>query len=934
MCAFRRYSQNCLQGLVHLAIRAPWSTVVTAVVLAGLALWVTATRLEFETSRNALASSDAPYIQLYNELKADFGQLDYIVVVVEPTRLARGKQFVRALSARLRADTRHFEAVIDRVDTQRLEGKKLLLLSPQELRTLRQRLDDARDFISDVARSPGLGQLLTSINQEISKALVSHLTGGLLGLSTSKTPATETAAAGSSLDVSFLEALFTEMNRALETPDSYQYESPWTRFFLEDGAIFSQDGYLTSKNNRFLFVLVDDRVTKGSLVKHAIPLRLLRQHLQALRQDFPDVQAGVTGGKALSNDEMLAAQRDTIVATAIALVGVAVLFIVAFRQVRRPLLVVAMLVVAVCWAMGFTTLTVGHLNILSVAFMPILIGLGIDFGIHLLARYGEERAHQQDFAASIRTAYWHTGPSVVAAALTTALAFYAIMLADFRGLVELGFIAGSGMLLCLLASFTVLPALLALGERHQRPQPGVWKASSHDPLQGLKRFPRTLLGLIVLLTLAGIFLEPLPKFDYNLLNMQARGTESVVWEHRLREGSGRSSWFALSVATSLDELYQKKARFNALPAVDRVASLASVVPPDQDVRLPLVRELAPYVRDLPATWDQPEPVDLDELNLMLRKIRFKLQRKASDWDPNKRPSEAQLTAARNALLDLQERLRTIPAETVRDALETFQQALLADFADKLTLLQRNVDPTPITLQDVPVRLRQRFVSKTDRFLLQVFARDNIWERDAMQTFVSQLQSVDPEVTGPPVVAFYSIQHMLRGYTRGAISALLVISGVIWFLFRRLKPTLLAMVPMVLGGFWAMVCMALLDLQLNMANLIVLPLYLGIAVDDGIHLVHRMLESPEDATSPLARSTGKAILLTSLTSIVGFGSLMLAHHFGVFSLGVLATLGVGFALIATLGVLPLILRILPPTSPPSPRRRLPLAPAMPDVSSRS
>ncbi|MCZ6872890.1 MAG: MMPL family transporter, partial [bacterium] len=280
-------------------------------------------------------------------------------------------------------------------------------------------------------------------------------------------------------------------------------------------------------------------------------------------------------------------------------------------------------------------------------------------------------------------------------------------------------------------------------------------------------------------------------------------------------------------------------------------------------------------------------------------------------------------------LALQKRLRAT-AKTAHATLEAFQGALMADFAAKLDLLQRNINPTPITLADIPSHLRQRYVSKSGRYLLQIFSRHNIWEREPMREFVTQLQTVDADITGSPVIAFYSIRQMLRGYTRGGLYALLVIIGIIVILFRRLKPTLLAIIPMLVGGLWTMACMAIFDLSLNMANLIILPLFIGIAVDDGIHLVHRMLESPEDATSPLARSTGKAIVLTSLTSIVGFGSLMIAGHAGVFSLGVIAATAVGCALIATLVVLPLILHLFATASVSS---SPPLASTDLDVSSR-
>ena len=879
--------------------------------MAGLAVWYTVTTLTFSTSRNALASSNARYIKAYETVKEDFGSLDYIVVVIEPPTLERGKQFVQALAPRLRADTQHFQAVIDTIDTTSLEGKKLLFLSPDELRTLQQRLDDTQDLIFDLTETPGLAPLLSSINQEISQALVSHLTSELLGTSKpSDTPSTPEPETPQALDITFLSALFQEMDAALATPDAYAFQSPWSSFFLEDGEVFSKDGYLTSKDDRFLFILVDDRTTQGGFVKHAVPLQRLRTHIAEVQRQFPEVQAGVTGGDALNNDEMVAAQRDTILATGLALVGVAVLFIVAFRQIWRPMLVVAMLLVALCWTLGFTTLTVGHLNILSVSFLPILIGLGIDFGIHLMARYGEERAKQEDFDRALQTAFRQTGPSVAAAAVTTALAFYAVMLADFRGLAELGLIAGSGMLLCLLASFTVLPAMLALHERQRLVSPGVWQAFERDPLRGLMRFPWFTGGLIALITLLGMVLLPRPQFDYNLLNLQAKKTESVIWENRLHDGSGRSSWYGLSVADSLDELRQKKARFDALPVVERIESVASLLPDDQAERQQLVEQLAPYVEDVESDWENPEPVELDTLQTLLRKIRFKLQRDADEWTPSKRPSETDLTAARTALVAVQERLEAISPDAALAALSQFQQHLMADFASKLDFLQRNVNPTLITLDDIPLQLHQRFIGKSGRFLLQIFARDNIWERDAMQAFVMQLQTIDPDITGPPVVAFYSIRHMQQGYARGGVYAFIVIIGIVLILVRRLKPTLLALLPVVLGGLWTMACMALLDLNFNMANLIILPLFLGIAVDDGIHMVHRMMEDKRAATSPLAHSTGKAIVLTSLTTMVGFGSLMVARHSGIFSLGLLSALAVGCSMIAALVALPLVLHLLP------------------------
>jgi uncharacterized protein len=912
----RDVGQRGVWAVVRLSITFPWTTLVMAVVLAILSIWYTSNHLEFQTSRNALVSQNAGYIQRFEEIDKDFYDLDAFIVVIEPPHLERGKQFMHALVPWLRADTQHFSRVIDRIDTSSLEGKKLLLLSPEDLRTLQQRLQDAQTLLTDLAAAPGLQQLLASVNQEISKALVSHLTGSFLGNSTPTT-----AESGQALDVTFLSALFREMEQALAAPATYVFRSPWASFFLKDSQILSQEGYLTAENDRLLFVLVEDRPADRGFVKHAVPLQALRAHIKAVQQDFPDVQAGVTGSMALGSDEMVSSQRDTALATVLSLISVGVLYIAIFWEVWSPLRVQIALQLAICWSLGWATLTVGHLNILSVTFAPVLIGLADNLGIHLAARYSEERTAGHDFRTAMEIAARQTGPGIVTAGISVILAFYAVMLANFPGLAELGFIAGSGELLCMVASFTVLPALFAVSQRYLRTRATAWQVQErrtwnwHWP----GRHPRLMLAGIGGLTLIGVLVSPLPKFDYNLLHLQAKGTESVAWENRLLEESDRSSWYALSTADSLAELRRKKAQFAALPVVDRVESLASMLPPNQEERLALLAEIAPVVDSISATWENVEPIDVEEIGNTLEKIRFKLQQPPTDWDPAKRPSEEALTAARTALIAIQERLKTMPPATASQALDAFQQGLMADFAAKWSLLQHNVYPKgPVTLDDVPSYLRERFVGQSGRYLLQIFARDNIWEREPMRTFVSQLQTVDADVTGPPVVALYSIQNMQQGYVLGGVYALITIVGVTLVHFRRLKPTWLALLPLGVAALWMLPCMALFGVQLNIANLIVIPLFMGMAIDNGIHLVDRALEPPRTASERTTQSTGKAVVLATLTTIAGFGSLMVARHAGIFSFGLLLALSVTCNLVAVFTVLPLLLRIVrldtAPTTP--------------------
>ena len=266
---------------------------------------------------------------------------------------------------------------------------------------------------------------------------------------------------------------------------------------------------------------------------------------------------------------MVSSQRDTALATVLSLISVGVLYIAIFWEVWSPLRVQIALQLAICWSLGWATLTVGHLNILSVSFARFSSVWRITWAFTWRRVIVRNALPAMIFVPRWRSARQWSGHCDCG--ISVALAFYAVMLANFPGLAELGFIAGSGELLCMVASFTVLPALFAVSQRYLRTRAAAWQAKERRSWSWSwpGRYPRlTLAGIGVLILIS--VLVAAPKFDYNLLHLQAKGTESVVWENRLLEESGHSSRYALSTADSLEELRRKKARFEALPVVDRV----------------------------------------------------------------------------------------------------------------------------------------------------------------------------------------------------------------------------------------------------------------------------------------------------------------------------------------------------------------------------
>ncbi|MCO6457595.1 MAG: MMPL family transporter, partial [Pirellulaceae bacterium] len=348
----------------------------------------------------------------------------------------------------------------------------------------------------------------------------------------------------------------------------------------------------------------------------------LRRVVRELARHEPDVRLGVTGLPVLEHDEMQASQDDMLRTGLVSLVGVAVLFITGFGGVRLPLMTVLALLLAMAWSFGFVTLAVGHLNILSISFGVILIGLGIDFGIHFVTRYQQVRLEAEDVAGALRETASSVGPGIVTGGLTTALAFCSAWLTDFTGVAELGVIAGGGILLCIAAALLVLPALILTVDGNDID--GAAERSSALPVGRmcwpLVGRPKWALGVAVLVTLGLAAGLPRLRYDHNLLNLQPRNLESVELERRLLERSDRSVWFALSVCDSPAELLARKARFERLPSVQRTEQIADLLPAHDPRRAVWIQQIRRRLSGLPDRAPLVRAASRSELRSELERI--------------------------------------------------------------------------------------------------------------------------------------------------------------------------------------------------------------------------------------------------------------------------------------------------------------------------
>lgn len=860
-----------LAWITGLATRFPAAIVALAVTAAIFSIVLSVNRLGFRTSRLDLLNPNCSHNQLWIDYIDEFGDQDDVVVVVEGADRQVVVPVLEEISSVLIQEEHLFQAVLHEVDLSTIRGKGLYYLPQAELRAIEPMLDELGPIVDgDWARL----NLIT-----MSDGLCFQLHDPQY-------------AAQRPVILAKLDRLSKSLLASL-AQESY-YQSPWPEM-PQSVAMLSELGpkYLLANEGRLGLVLLRLVIDKKAFASGTEAIDTLRGLIAQSQVKHPEVKIGLTGLPVMENDEMRSSQSAMTWASVLSLVGVTCLFVAGFGGLRHPMMAVVVLLLGMAWAFGYITLVIGHLNILSIAFAVILIGLGIDFGIHYVARYLQLRtATRQSDEALTRTASG-VGPGVVTGAVTTSLAFFMAGFTDFTGVAELGWIAAGGILLCLVATVVVLPALIHLSDANRFHQILPVPLDIRGWLEPLVSRPLLTLTFSVAAT-AGLSVGISQVwYDHNLLNLQPDGIESVELERKLLTESDQSVWFALSIADSREELFARKEQFLKQPSVERVEEIASLLPVDHEQKRPIIERIGQRLVHLP---ERPPEIPVDppaELGQALARAQVLVSNIPAAADIAR-----QLEQARDAL-------RRLTAEDCSERLRACQHGMASDLLSRLIKIRAMANPDPPKLTDLPEGLVTRFVGQNqNRYLMKIYSKANIWDMVAMKRFVHEVRQVDPNATGNPLQTYEASLQMKASYEHAAWYALGAILVVLMFDFGSARYTLLAMLPLGFGMLQMVGIMGLLDIPLNPANMIVLPLLLGIGVDDGVHVVHdfRCQRGPYR----ISPSTASAVLITSLTTMIGFGSLMIASHRGLQSLGRVLTIGVVTCLFASLVMLPAML----------------------------
>lgn len=899
-------------GLVDIVATAPRLVLLISFGVAAIGGVAFCTSLEYRTQRSDLMSPDKDYQRRWQRYVSEFGEDDDMVVVVEGGTRERRRAAIERLAGVIGRQPHLFERLFWKVDLANLRSRALLFMPADQLAAI----DDNLHRMGPLLSGP-LGSLAWKSLNLTTLLRQARIRAGQF----------DPSVALSEADTQFLTQLHGVVGAAVAAlQDPAAYRNPWSSLMPENrgsAAMLDEPQYLEAGDGAIALLLVRPVKEAGSFTPALASVQALRSTIAAGRTEFADCQFGLTGLPVLETDEMEASQSDTNRAGWLALGGVAALYLVVYRGLRRPLLTVLSLVTGTLWAMGWLTLTVGHLNILSSCFAVMLIGIG-DYGVLWIAHYEVERRAGRSVAEANRSSAVTIGPSIVTAAFTTAFAFFAAMLADFQAVAELGWIAGCGVLFCALATLIVMPSMLVVSDRRGalasafqvvtsagdrlaspiRPRQPAW-------LPGLMRRPQWVLAASVgIAVVAGVFASRV-RYDHNLLHMQSSDLESVRWEHRLLDQSAGSSWCALSHVATPAEARALQVRYEQLPEVSRVVSAAMLIPPDQDRKLPLVRTIHDRLTGLPELKAAMNPTPCSPADLR-KEIVFLMGALAPQAPVSPQPILEQLL---RCLAQLRDQMTAGSDAAMHARLNDFGQRLTRDLLSDLHKLRDVSHPTAIGLGDLPQALHDRWIGRDGRWLVQAYARDGLWDIEPLEQFVRAARTVDPEATGKPFGTLEGLRAMQHGFAWAGVYALTVIVAVLAFDFRTVRHTLLALAPLAMGAILTLGIMGLCGVALNPANMIALPLIVGVGVDNGVHVLHDFLTGGK--RHALARTTGVGIAVSALTTVLGFGTLMVGSHRGLVSLGLVLAIGVTACMAAALVMLPAALQLLGATAARTP-----------------
>ncbi len=869
-----RWIERMLSCWVDGVMRRGIPILILVLALALLAGWQATRDLGIDTHSSNMIDPHEIYRVESNRLKRLFPLVtDQILVIVRGRTADETDAAAAWLAGRLQRHREVFDGVFASGVDPFLEREGLLLIKRDRLYDLTSRLSSGAPLLEDLIADPRLAVFFDDLAR-----------------------AGRAEEHGVSLDI--VADLFSEVAGVIEAAGEGRTRPlSWQRLFGRKETIHQQ------------LIVLHPRLDFHTFQPARLAVQTVRKEMAAMPADLRAASTiHLTGEPVLRSEELHSVSEGIEVSAGLSLLLVVVLLGLALRSWQGCLCALTSLVVSLVLTAGFAAVTVGSLNLISIAFTVLMIGLGIDFAIHLLLHYREELRHEASRVVAVRRAARGIARGLTLAAVTTAAAFYSFAPTKFIGMAQLGIISGTGIIIAFAVTLTVIPAMIRLLPRVRRPAPE-WQGGMRFVLALEKASPVTL-AISLLLALAASMLVPKVRFDADPMHLRDPAAPAVRAFALLFDRPQDNPYRLHFIAADRRQADRFAERVRALPEVREVTTISRFLPADQDERMDEIDFLAGdlwFVGE--ASGDAlrkavARPVDRRATVAALKKLAASARAMAARGDAPRHQAAARLAASVDALLDrVEERGEADPSSL----LEELRDAAFRFFPDVVARLKRQLHPAPLTLENLPARIRDRYLAATGEARAEVIPAEDLRIPDNRRRFVDAVRAIEPRVAGSAYAVLRAAEIVAQAMMQATAAAFLLAVLLVAFVLRQVAAVVLVMVPLLFAGLLTLAAGVLFDIPFNFANVIVLPLLIGMGVDAAIHLVAQARDL-DHAESVFRTSTPRAILFSALTTMASFGTLVLSSHRGTASMGKLLLLALSLTLVSTLVVLPAMLEI--------------------------
>ncbi len=798
-----------------------------------------------------------------------------LLILVDGASFEQARDASIVLAEGLAARSELFEKVFLPRDAF-FDEHALLYMDTDELEELADRLAQVQPYVAGLARDGTLRGLVNLIERGVAAVRDGDIEGEEL--------------------VPMLDAFIGSLDAALE---GRTHRLSWAEAVA---------GRELEADDMRRFVVVRPKLDTSKFVAGEAAMAGINGVISELGLDRVEgLRVRVTGDIALSYEEMTLVKEQARTAGVASFMVVTVLLYVALGSIAMVGATVVMLLAGLACTGAFAAAVIGSVNVISIAFAVMFIGLSVDFGIHFCLHYleilrlgvGPERAVGQT-ARSV-------GASISLCALTTAIGFYAFVPTDFSGVAELGIISGTGMFFGAAASFTVLPAFFALVKHEPSLPRSASLVAAGRALGALPaRHPHAVTAVALALAATAAAVLPSVRFDHNPLKVRDPQAESVQAFAELLAGDSMSPWDLSVLAPSVEEARVIADRLSALPEVESATTVIDYVPGNQEEKLAILEDVALFLSPAGDVDGVVEAPTLGEQIEALRSLEEELEALLGERGSAGAAVVRRAGEARAALLRFFDAQAS--PERAASVVAIMEEGLLGSLPDRLDMLDRAVNVGPVTLDSLPSSLVDRMITPGGVARVHVRPAEDLNEDTALGRFVGAVRGTAPNVSGPAISVYEHGRAVVRAFQQALGSAVVVIALLLFVIWGTVGEAALVMAPLALASILTAATAVVVGIPFNFADIIVLPLLLGIGVDSGIHLVQRARRAEYAGATLLETSTAQAVMFSSLTTIASFGTLAFASHRGLASMGRLLAVGVAYAVLCNLVFLPALIEL--------------------------